>query len=90
MNVSLTPELEGFVQAKIQSGRYASAGEVIVEALLLLKEHDAGRAQQVRELRDRIDTGLGSLSNSEGAEGESFMQNLLETVHRPEDKRKAG
>ncbi|WP_414543858.1 MULTISPECIES: ribbon-helix-helix domain-containing protein [Nostocaceae] len=33
MNVSLTPELEQFIQMQIASGKYASAEEVIVDAL---------------------------------------------------------
>jgi Arc/MetJ-type ribon-helix-helix transcriptional regulator len=33
MNVSLTPELEQFVQSQIASGKYANPGEVIVDAL---------------------------------------------------------
>jgi antitoxin ParD1/3/4 len=36
MNVSLTPELKKFVNAKVQSGRYTSASEVVREALRLL------------------------------------------------------
>ena len=37
MNVSLTPELEKFVAAKVESGRYTSASEVVREALRLLE-----------------------------------------------------
>ncbi|MEA5503329.1 type II toxin-antitoxin system ParD family antitoxin [Halotia wernerae UHCC 0503] len=33
MNVSLTPELEQFIQTQIESGKYATAAEVIVDAL---------------------------------------------------------
>ena len=40
MNVSLTPELEEFVSAKVSSGRYNSASEVVREALRLLEDHD--------------------------------------------------
>jgi antitoxin ParD1/3/4 len=45
VNVSLTPELEKFVSAKVGSGRYNSASEVVREALRLLEEHDTGRAR---------------------------------------------
>jgi antitoxin ParD1/3/4 len=38
MNVSLTPELEEFVSAKVQSGRYNSASEAVREALRLLED----------------------------------------------------
>ena len=33
MNISLTPELEHFVQDKVKSGMYTSASEVIRESL---------------------------------------------------------
>ncbi len=49
MNVSLTPELEKFVSAKVGSGRYNSASEVVREALRLLEEHDSARAAQRAE-----------------------------------------
>jgi putative addiction module CopG family antidote len=44
MNVSLTPELEKFVSAMVDSGRYNSASEVVREALRLLAA--GGRAGQ--------------------------------------------
>jgi antitoxin ParD1/3/4 len=43
MNVSLTPELEKFVDGKVESGLYNNASEVIREGLRLLKEHDEVR-----------------------------------------------
>ena len=60
MNVSLTTELEKFVSAKVDSGRYNSASEVVREALRLLEEHDQARAAQLsgfnRELGRRLET----------------------------------
>lgn len=40
MNVSITPELEGFVQEKVASGRYRSASEVVRAGLRLLERQD--------------------------------------------------
>ncbi len=40
MNISLTPELEQFVQSTVKNGRYSSASEVILAALRLLKEQE--------------------------------------------------
>jgi putative addiction module CopG family antidote len=40
MNISLTPELEQFVQSTVENGRYSSASEVILAALRLLKERE--------------------------------------------------
>ena len=60
MNVSLTAELEKFVSAKVDSGRYNSASEVVREALRLLEEHDQARAAQLagfdQELGRRLET----------------------------------
>jgi putative addiction module CopG family antidote len=40
MHISLTPELEQFVQSTVKNGRYSSASEVILAALRLLKERE--------------------------------------------------
>jgi len=40
MNISLTPELEQFVQSIVKNGKYSSASEVILAALQLLKEQE--------------------------------------------------
>jgi antitoxin ParD1/3/4 len=55
-NVSLTPELEAFVDQTVASGRYRSASEVVRAALRLLDE---------RERRvDRQTTRVADASNS--------------------------
>ncbi|MFN7466950.1 MAG: type II toxin-antitoxin system ParD family antitoxin, partial [Pseudanabaena sp.] len=46
MNVSLTPELESFIQGKVSTGLYYSASEVVREGLRLLQERD--QLQQLR------------------------------------------
>ncbi len=56
MNVSLTPELEKIVAERVTSGRYASASEVIREALRLLEERD-----QLNQLRQEVRLGLERL-----------------------------
>jgi len=65
MNVSLTPELEKFVSAKVESGRYNSASEVVREALRLLEEHDSARAAQLLEFNEELGRRLTSLDRGE-------------------------
>lgn len=65
MNVSLTPELEEFVSAKVGSGRYTSASEVVREALRLLEEHDRARGQQIAAFNREIGDRLASLDRGE-------------------------
>jgi antitoxin ParD1/3/4 len=65
MNVSLTPELEKFVNHKVESGRYNSASEVVREALRLLEEHDHARAAQLVEFNEELGRRLASLDRGE-------------------------
>jgi antitoxin ParD1/3/4 len=60
MNVNLTPQLEELVRAKVASGLYTSASEVIREALRLLEEQDRLREVKLGRLRDDIRKGLDS------------------------------
>lgn len=53
MNISLTAELERFVAAKVESGLYNNASEVVREGLRLLKEHDEIRMKW----REQIERG---------------------------------
>ena len=47
MNVSLTNQLETYVQQKVATGMYNSASEVIREALRLMAEKDSEQALKV-------------------------------------------
>ncbi|HBD7398712.1 TPA: type II toxin-antitoxin system ParD family antitoxin [Legionella pneumophila] len=63
MNISLTPELERFVQEKVNSGMYTSASEVIRESLRLLYTHDDLQRERIKQLNNAIDVGLNELSS---------------------------
>ena len=65
MNVSLTPELEKFVNNKVQGGRYNSASEVVREALRLLEEHEQARAAQLGEFNKELGRRLAALDRGE-------------------------
>ena len=59
MNVSLTPKLEGFVKAKVKTGDYNNASEVVREALRLLqREEEAVRERKAARLRKALQAGL--------------------------------
>ena len=69
MNVSLTPELEQFVQGKVESGLYNNASEVIRESLRLLKEHDEVRLKW----RDQIERGWLQAQGGQLVDGPKAM-----------------
>jgi antitoxin ParD1/3/4 len=81
MNVSLTPELEKIVAQRVSSGRYASASEVIREALRLLEERD-----QLNHLRQEVSLGLDQLKSGEHR---PFDDQTLKRVKRQGRKRAA-
>lgn len=60
MNVSLTPELEQYIQEKVSSGLYYSASEVVREGLRLLKEREQLQQIRLQELRQDVQVGLDS------------------------------
>ncbi|MBF0415455.1 MAG: type II toxin-antitoxin system ParD family antitoxin [Magnetococcales bacterium] len=60
MNISLTPHLEGLVKAKVDSGLYGSASEVVRDALRLLEERDRLHEIKLDELRRNIQAGIDS------------------------------
>jgi len=65
MTIALPSELEELVNAKIQSGQYHSAGEVIREGLRLLEEKDALRQIKLEQLRKDIAVGLEQADRGE-------------------------
>ena len=61
MNVSLTPELEEFVEHKVASGLYGSSSEVVRDALRLLEERDRLLDARLEDLRGEVQKGLTQL-----------------------------
>jgi antitoxin ParD1/3/4 len=57
MNVSLTPELEAFVDRAVKSGRYGSASEAVREGLRLLEEREAKFQRLKREIEIGLESG---------------------------------
>ena len=76
MTLILPAELESIVATKVRTGRYASATEVIREALLLIEERDRGVEAHLAEVRSKIAEGQASLRAGKGTDGEAFMAGM--------------
>lgn len=90
MNVSLTPELETYITAKVETGMYHSVSEVVREGLRLLREQDALREIRREELRREIRQGLESVRQgdfTEYAVGDTL--NLVGEIKAEGRRRKA-
>ena len=65
MNVSLTPEMEKWVQQKVRSGFYTSASEVIREALRELFHRETIESKTLGSLREALKTGGAAADRGE-------------------------
>ena len=83
MNVSLTPELEKFVDNKVESGLYNNASEVVREGLRLLKEHDELRKKYAAQ----IERGWQQAQRGDFVDGEKAMVAARERIKAKAKKR---
>ena len=58
--MNLTDELEGFIQAKVESGRYKNASDVVRTALRRLERDEREYEAKLFALRTAIDEGAAS------------------------------
>jgi antitoxin ParD1/3/4 len=84
MNISLTPELERFVNEKVGSGLYQTASEVVREGLRLLREREEMYQKKLEALRKDLAAGI-----EEADRGEVAPLNARETLARVRKKRQA-
>jgi len=71
MNVSLTPELERFVDQKVKQGLYNSASEVVRDGLRMLTERDQERKAKLDALRHSVAEGLAQIEEGRGVAGKA-------------------
>ena len=79
MTITLTDELEELINAKIRSGAYKSADEVVMESLRLLKAKEEGMNALRREiLRGIEDIQQGRFTaHTTDAELEAFSDEII-------------
>ena len=73
MNISLTPELEKFVETEVKNGLYQTASEVIRAGLRRLKEDQKrlrAMPQTLAELEEAVLKSIDRLDCGEGVDGE--------------------
>jgi antitoxin ParD1/3/4 len=65
LNVSLTPELDKFVQQRVATGRYQTASEVIREGLRLLESQERDREAAFVALKAKLARGSDQADRGE-------------------------
>jgi antitoxin ParD1/3/4 len=84
MNVSLTPQLEKFVDERVAKGQYASASEVVRAGLRLLQARETAR----EALRRQVAVGLKQARRGKLVDGEKVFDALEKPARKR--RRKAG
>jgi antitoxin ParD1/3/4 len=84
MNVSLTPELEKFVEKEVQSGLYQTASEVVRAGLRRLKEDQESRLAKapktLEELEVQLLQSIDRLDRGEGVDGGEVFRRLRKRI----------
>lgn len=83
MHISLTPELESRVKARVESGLYNNASEVIREALRFMETHEEWIHEvKLARLREQLKVGADQLSRGEGLviESRSALDALFDDI----------
>lgn len=77
VSVALTPEMAATIRQAMEAGEYASASEVMREALREWKLRRAQRAQVIEELGRQWDAGLAS---GQALDGEQAFARIREKL----------
>lgn len=72
-SVTLGDHFRGFVESKIQQGRFESTSEAVRAGLRLLEEQEA----KLDLLRKKLSVGEAQLDQGKGIDGDIFMQELI-------------
>jgi len=83
MHISLTPELESRIKAKVETGMYNNASEVIREALRFMETHEDWIHEiKLTRLREQLKVGLDQLDRGEGIaiESKAALDTLFDDI----------
>ena len=78
MNISLTPELEKYIEKRVASGSYKTSSEYIREILRTQIERDRER----EEVRQKIQHGLDQAKAGMLIDGPKAMDEIMEELKK--------
>jgi antitoxin ParD1/3/4 len=86
MNITLLPEHEQFIQARLQSGQYQSINELFSQAIALLIESEEEELTQdptwIESTRTKVTQAIESIETNGGTDGDTAMAKLLDRYQR--------
>jgi len=79
VNVSLTPELDKWINEKVASGLYQSSSELIREGLRFLMVREEQRQAMIAELREDLLIGITQLDKGKS---QDLDEELLKSIKK--------
>jgi antitoxin ParD1/3/4 len=76
MEVTLTKDIESYIQEKVNSGQYASASEVFFAGIKLLQEIEQTYQGRFEELRNEVRVGLEAVERGEVVDSDKVFNRL--------------
>ena len=73
MTLLLSPELQGFLDAQLQSGKYKSAEDLYITALQSFADREKYLQAKREELREAVKLGTDQADRGEKMDGETAM-----------------
>ncbi|MFB2971744.1 type II toxin-antitoxin system ParD family antitoxin [Aerosakkonema sp. BLCC-F183] len=86
MNISLSSEIEKFIESQVESGKYPSAEEVIVAGIRLLEERERIYKGRFEELKREIMLGVEASERGEVIDGETVFFQLQQKLQQRRDQ----
>ena len=89
VNISITPELDEFLQSRVESGRYQTTSEVVREARRLLQRQETERDAAFQQLKAKLERGAAQAEASKLLDGDEVFDELREVIeeHRRAKKK---
>ena len=87
VNVSLTPEIDAFLQSRVKSGRYQTASEVVRDALRLLERQEREREEAFQQLKAKLERGAAQAERGELLDGDEVFDELRDMIEERRRKR---
>ncbi len=81
VNVSITPELDQFLQSRVKSGRYQTTSEVVREALRLLERQERERDEALSQLKVKLKRGAAQAERGKLLDGDEVFDELREMIN---------
>jgi antitoxin ParD1/3/4 len=88
MNTMLTAEQEKFIQAKLLTGKYRNAQELLELAFKLLDEYEQGNTDWINSVREKIDAAIAMSQNTSPVDGKTFVNQILEQFQQVREAQK--